>query len=151
MAVSITESRLRVIRLLRHGYTAWPPEFTALLFIAAAVLYSCGTIYGEKTGEFGDPNGPLVTFRLVTVLFGLILPCAVAAPLVLNRPVVAAELLLPLTRKQLVDNSIIASAWNFAVYWIPLNVLSVCLIWTAPGLDPSVSRITTFVFLSAAT
>lgn len=140
-----------IVRLLRHGYNARPPELVAILFVALVVLYSCGTIYGEKIGEFGDPNLPLATYRLVTVLFGLILPVAVAPPIGLSRPVIAAALLLPLTRKQLIDNSIIASTWNFAVYWIPFNALSVYMIWNVPGLDPNLLRITTFVFLSAAT
>ncbi len=144
------EDRQRIIRLLRHGVGPWPPEFLAISFIAIAVLYSSVLIYGEETGELGDVNNPLATFRLVPVLFGLLFPGAVAPPLARGRPILAAELLLPLSRKQLIDNLIIASAWNFAVLWTPFNALAVYLIWTAPGLDPSLLRITTFVFLSAA-
>jgi hypothetical protein len=146
------ESRQRIIRLLRHGGGALPPEFLTILFIAVAVLYSFRTIYLEKIGELSDSNlPPQATIRLVPILFGLLLPSTVAGPVALNRAALSAKLLLPLTRKQLIDNAIVASAWNFAVLWIPFSALSMYLIWAVPGLDLSLLRVATFAFISGAT
>lgn len=142
-------SRPRIIRLLRHGATPWPPELPAICILAfcagCVVLFS----YAEK--EMPRLVFPAPIWRLFPVLIALSLPGPLAAGLVARpRPILAAELVRPLSREQFVDGLFGTSLWTFAALWITFNTWAVVVLWTYPGPNPSVSPIPTFVFLSAA-
>jgi hypothetical protein len=138
-------SRQRLVRLLRHGYSAWPPELPAVWILAFCA--GCAILFIYSSGQSEFP----ALWRLFPVLIALSFPGPLAAGLVARpRSILAAELVRPLSREQFIDGLLGASLWTFAALWITFNTWAVVVLWTYPGLDPSVSRIPTFVFLSAA-
>jgi hypothetical protein len=138
-------SRLRITRLLRHGVSPWPPELLTagpIAFCAAcAVLF----IYASGQGDFP------VIWRLFPLLVAFPFPAASTANLTARPPaILASDLLRPLSRQQLIDGYFAASLWAFILLWAIVNTLAVYVLWTYPGLEPSLARIPTFVLLSAA-
>lgn len=142
-------SRPRIIRLLRRASSPWPPELPAVGILTFCA--GCVVLFSFAEMEMPQLVFPAPIWRLFPVLIALSFPGPLAAGLVARpRPILAAELMRPLSRKQFVDGLFGTSLWTFAVLWITFNTWAVVVLWTYPGLDPNLSRIPTFVFLSAA-
>jgi len=138
-------SRSRITRLLRHGVGPCPPELLTASPIAYCVACALVFIYASSQTEF-----PAI-WRLFALMIAFPFPAASTASLTARPPaVLSSDLLRPLTRKQLIHSYFAASLWASILLWTIVNVLAIYVLWTYPELDPSPSRIPTFVFLSAA-
>ncbi len=138
----------RVVRLLQHGFGPKSPGLDALRCCGIMFLAALVVTYGEATE---DIRAPLETARLIPVLIFMAFPAGLAVDkLARRRPVLAREILLPLSREQLIDSLIHAAAWRAGLLWLAGNAIALPLLRNVPELAPSFWRLATYLFLSAA-
>jgi hypothetical protein len=110
--------KFQISRLLRYGFAANPVEvqglFILAVFLALGVFMSKFSYAWTTDGGFG---------RLwFFVMFAALLPGHMAGEMMAQRrPRIAFEMLLPLSRGQLVDALFAASVRNSLVLWLMMN------------------------------
>ncbi len=140
---------LRVVRLLQHGFGRQSPELDALSWFAGLLFLSLW-MFVDSAEQAHEVIDPLMTGRLTPALIVVFVPAAMALdPLGRRSRLLAGEIFLPLSRKRLIDSLIRGAAWRMGLLWLAGNAVAVVLLWTAPGLTPSVWRLVTYLFLSA--
>jgi hypothetical protein len=107
-----------LVRLLRYGFTANPVEVQgfamATMFIAMGVFMSQFSFVAKGSGTIGA-----VWFLIV---FAILLPGQMAGEaMAQRRPRIAAEMMLPLRRYQLVDALFAGVIRNSVVLWLMIN------------------------------
>ena len=112
-------SQSRLVRLLRYGLAANPVEVQGLFFIAVILAFGVFLTQFSYLGKAGANFGAMFFF----LQFAILLPGQMAGEaLAQRRPRLAFEMLLPLSREQLVDGLLAASARNSMVLWGMMNV-----------------------------
>ncbi len=111
-------SKWRLIRLLRYGYTPTPIEmqgvFMLAMFLAMGIFFSKFNL---------SNNGGAFAGLWFFAMFGILMPGNMAGELLAQRrPRLATEMLLPLSRSQLIDGLLAATARNALVLWLMMNV-----------------------------
>jgi hypothetical protein len=139
-------SRMRLARLLQYGFCSVPAELHAVLMLAiliATMLFLTQWSYFARDSELG----PL----WLPVQFAIILPgMAIGTSLTRRRPRIAGELLLPVSRSDLIDGLFAASAWNALVLWLALNAGVALVAWPVLGDRLTPTFVAMFLLLSAA-
>lgn len=134
-------SRAGLVRLLRYGFQPAPIEFQGLMFTAMVL---CMGIFFTQSGIF-PRNGVGMGRLFFVVQFGIILSGYIAGEMLAQRrPRTANEMLLPLSRGQLIDGLFAAAAWNSFVVWLMIH--ATIAIVAATAVSP-ISRGETGVFL----
>lgn len=140
-------SKASLVRVLRYGLGVNPVEINGLFFAAMAV--SIGIFFSRFSllAKSGDNFGLLFFF----VQFAILAPGQAAGEmLVRRRPRIAFEMLLPLSRTQLIDGLFAASARNSVTLWLMMNV-SLGIVVATTNEPFSLRTIAMFVLLSAST
>lgn len=111
-------SKAGLARLLRYGFAANPVEvqglFMAVMFLAMGLFFSQFSIMAKAPSNLGA-----VWFFVIFVIF---LPGQMAGEMLAQRrPRLAFEMLLPLTRTQLIDGLFAAAARNSFVLWLMMS------------------------------
>jgi len=144
--------RWRIIRLLRYGFWAKPIEVEAVgyaLLMTVAVAWLV-----PKTDDAYDLTCSTdYVYLIVPALFAALAPIAVAGSAMgLRVPRLKNEILFPLTRHQLFDDLLLATAWYSLLIWL-LGCLSgmAILLYILPDEAKSVSLFATAAILTAST
>jgi hypothetical protein len=140
-------SQAGLARLLRYGFAANPVEvqglFMAVMFLAMGVFFSQFSIMAKSASNFGA-----VWFF---VIFAILLPGQMAGEMIAQRrPRLAFEMLLPLTRTQLVDGLFAAAARNSFVLWLMMNGV-IAVIAGLMSDRVALSAVAIYLILSAST
>jgi hypothetical protein len=134
-------------RLLLYGFGPWPTEFQAIvmtLMFAAVTVFMADFAYWAKGSEAGSLS---IFLFFTTVMPGFLGGEALAQ----RRPRIAAELLRPLTRNQLIDGLFAAAARNAVVNWLIMNAGLLLVAWHVLGRQLTPPTIATYVLVSVAT
>jgi hypothetical protein len=107
-----------LVRVLRYGFAANPVEVQGLFF--AAMIVSVGIFFSQLS--FLAREGAEFGGMFFIAQFAILLPGQIGGELMAQRrPRIANEMLLPLSRSQLIDGLFTASAGNAARLWIIIN------------------------------
>ncbi len=110
---------LGLVRILTYGLQATPIEVSGLFFVAMMLCMGVFLTQFSVLAQQGGDTG-IVMFL---VQFGNILPGMMAGELLAQRrPRIANEILLPLTRDQLINALFAASIRNSIVLWLMMHV-----------------------------
>jgi hypothetical protein len=142
----IEGSQLRLPRLLLYGFGPWPVEFQAVfitMLIAALTVFMADFAYWAKEASVSSLNFFLF---FTTVMPGLLAGESLAQ----RRPRIAAELLRPLTRLQLIDGLFSAAARNAVVNWLIMNAGLALVAWHVLG-RLTAQNIAIYMLVSVAT
>jgi hypothetical protein len=136
---------LRLARLLRYGFNAFPIEVNAFIMLAMFVALGVFLSKLSNVSSGGGSFGALWFF----VMFGILIPGQMAGEfLVQRRPRLTFEMLLPLSRRQLISGLFTASVYNAIVFWLIMNGgLGIVAVLAETPLSPS--TVTMFVLMSA--
>jgi hypothetical protein len=134
-------------RLLRYGYGPIPIEvqglFMLAMFVALGVFMSRFSLISSSGGNFGA----LWFF----MMFGILMPGQIAGEtLAQRRPRVASELLLPLSRRQLINGLFSAAARNSVVLWLIMTA-GLGIVVAAVAASISLQDAVMFTLISAST
>jgi hypothetical protein len=134
-------------RLLRYGFAAVPLEVNGLIF---ALMAFC-MIVGFKQFDFLGRNPGSISGFFLVVQFGVLMPGQLAGEILAQRrPRIASELLLPISRGQLIDGLFAAIIRNTGAMWLIVHVaIGLALLLTETQIAPW--TIVVFVLLSLAT
>lgn len=142
---------VRIVRLLRYGFGATPVELTAIassivmtLFVGRIIPITDDSYYLTRSTDF--------SFLIVPALFASIAPIVVAGGAIgLRVPRLKNEALFPLTRRALIDNLLLTSAWHSLLCWL-LGCASGTgiLMYALPAEAKTVSLFATAAMLTAA-
>jgi hypothetical protein len=134
-------------RVLRYGLGAQPIEFQGLIF--SATVLSLGIFmhqYGLPS-KTGGNSGSYFFF----IQFAILMPGYMAGELMATRrPRIAFEILLPLSRTQLIDALMASLARNSVVLWLIVHV-SLGFVVAMSSAQISLEQIGMFLLLSAST
>ncbi len=112
------QRRARIIRSLRYGFGAPPVEFVAAgyaFLIMIAVIF----ITPKCDDSYDISRSTDYVFLILPALFASLAPLAVAGGAFEKRlPRMANELMFPLTRRQLIENLLLAAASYSITLWI---------------------------------
>ncbi len=111
-------SQAGLVRLLHYGFSIIPTEIQSLFM---AVMIVC---LGVFLGQFSYLAKPGASFGALFffIQFAILLPGYMAGELLsLRRPRIAFELLLPMSRTQLVDGLLTLAVRNAFVQWLVMN------------------------------
>lgn len=132
--------------LLRYGFSAVPIEMQGLIF---AVMALCLTMFFMQFSFFreGPSSFGVVIFA---AQFGILMPGQLAGEMLAQRrPRMGFEMLLPVSRTQLVDALLAVSVQNAAKLWLMMHLtLGIALLITGRPVSPRIGIV--FVILSAA-
>jgi hypothetical protein len=132
--------------MLRYGFSPVPIEMQGLIFTVMAL---CLTMFFMQFSFFQE--GP-ASFGVVifAAQFGILMPGQLAGEMLAQRrPRMGFEMLLPVSRTQLVDALLAVSVQNAAKLWLMMHVtLGIALLITGRPVTPRVGIV--FVILSAA-
>lgn len=111
-------SKAGLVRLLRYGYSPNPIEvqglFIAMMIISIGLFFSKFSILAKAGSNFGA--------MFMFIQFSALMPAQAAGELLAQRrPRMAWEMLLPLSRSQLIDGLLAAAARNAFVMWLMMN------------------------------
>ena len=112
-------SQAGLVRVLRYGQGVTPVEFQGLFF--AAMVVCLGIFFGQFSllAKSGATSGAMFFFAS----FAMFLPGYMAGErLAQRRPRITSEMFLPLSRTQLVDGLLAASARDSVMLWLMMNV-----------------------------
>src|SRR4029079_13496666 len=112
---------MRIIRLLRFGFSGLPAELSAPLLVAfyLCFLYVMSFVFPFMSErKSGQSHSIFFQFVILLLMAGSI----GGENLAQRRPRLAMELLWPLRRSRLVDALLAASAWNASVWCCVINV-----------------------------
>lgn len=134
-------------RLLRYGSSAVPAEVNGLFFVLMAV---CMVIV-FKQFDFFPQNAATFGSAFFLIQFGVLMPATIAGEqMAQRRPRIANELLLPLSRTQLIDGLFAVSIRTSAMLWLMMHVtLGLALAITDQPV--TLRKAVVFVILSATT
>jgi hypothetical protein len=105
-------------RLLRYGFSAVPIETQGLFF---AVMAICISVFFMQFSFIREGGGVGMAFFVLQ--FGVLMPGQLAGEfLAQRRPRIAYEMLLPVSRTQLVDGLLAVSIQNTARMWLIMHV-----------------------------
>ncbi|MGD9634181.1 MAG: hypothetical protein AB7G28_11405 [Pirellulales bacterium] len=144
--------RRRIIRLLGYGFSATPVELTAIgwaIFMTIVV----GWIVIDTDDPYDITRSTDAIFLLVPALFASMAPIAVAGSAIGCRvPRLKNEVLFPLTRRELIDDLLLASAWQSLVIWL-LGCISglAILLYALPTDSKTATLFITAAMLTGAT
>jgi len=133
-------------RALRFGFAAVPIEVQGIMF--ALMILVLGVFFTQFSflPNKGGMNGAFFFF----MQFGVILPGMMAGEvLAQRRPRVAWELLLPMSRTQLIDGLFAASARNTFVLWLLMNAGVGMWVLMLPE-PPTAATVAVYLLLSSA-
>jgi hypothetical protein len=124
-----------------------PAEVNAVLLAAIAI----GTIlFFNQLGFFG-PDAGRIGAAIFIIQFGVLIPAQIAGEqLAQRRPRIAFEMLLPVSRRQLVDGLFAASIRNAATMWLLLHA-AMGFVLLVTEIPVAARTIAVFALLSAAT
>jgi len=138
-------SLYRLIQLLQRGVEMVPAELLATCSAALAIA-AWLMVRPDETVVMADP---IVSILLILVIATCLIPGFVAwALLMTHRAYFPHQILLPLTRRSLVDGKLLNVAWNTLLLWLSLNAVTLLAIWDFPRFDLSVSLLFTLLLLS---
>lgn len=143
---------LRIIRLLRYGFGATPVELTAIVW-AIPMTILVGMLVDATDGEYDiTRSASSAIFLIGPALFASIPPIAVAGGAIgLRVPRLKNEILFPLTRRELIDDLLLASAWYSFLFWLLGCVFGTgILLYALPAESKTVSLFATAALLAAA-
>lgn len=141
-------SKLGLIRLLRYGSGVTPSEVNALFMLGFFAAYC---LFLSKFVSSPDKVGGALGGVWFFVIFMIFLPGHMAGELLAQRrPRIANELFLPLSRQQLVDGLIAASAYNSIVVWLIMN-FGLGILVSSIGAEITLQTAAMFLLLSAST
>jgi hypothetical protein len=138
-------SRAGLVRVLRYGFGANPVEvqgfFFAALIVTVGIFFSQFSFLAKAGADFGA--------LFLMAQFAILLPGQLGGELMAHRrPRIANEMLLPLSRSQLIDGLFVASAGNAARLWIIINAAMGIVTLTSKE-EVSLQTIAMFLLLTA--
>lgn len=140
-------SKAGLARILRYGFSPNPVEvqalFMAAMIISVGVFLSRFSILAQSGANFGA--------MFFFVQFSVLVPAQSAGELMAQRrPRISWEMLLPVSRSQLIDGLFAASIRNAFTLWVMMNgALLVVISMQANQLSPV--TLSMFLLLSAST
>jgi hypothetical protein len=144
--------QFRIIRLLRYGIGATPIELTAFASAVVMTIVVGGIV--PKTDDSYDLTRSTDYFPLILpALFASIAPVVVAGGAIgLRVPRLKNEILFPLTRRELIDDLLLTSAWHSLLIWL-LGCASgmAILLYALPAESKTISLYATAAVLTGAT
>lgn len=111
-------SKAGLVRILRYGFSPAPIEvqglFIAMMIISIGLFFSKFSILAKAGSNFGA--------MIMFIQFSVLMPAQAAGELLAQRRLrMAWEMLLPLSRPQLIDGLLTAAARNAFVMWLMMN------------------------------
>jgi hypothetical protein len=141
--------RPRIIHLLRYGFKENPAVLQAIGWgIAITAFLSFVLVRGVDWGD--EVDFPSSAWAYIAFFATLIPSAQAGADLGERRRFLATELLLPLSRQQLIDGLFLASAWNAALSWLCSNGALTFMLLFLPGKTTTVLFVLTYLLLSAS-
>jgi hypothetical protein len=142
-----TRSTFQLAQLLRYGFGSWPVAISALFMTACMTATALFMFEFALVGHDSDVG--MLNFML---FFAIIMPGFQAGEaLAQRRRRVSSELLLPMSRPQLIDGLFTASAHNMIVYWLIMNAGFLLVAWHILGDRLTLEAAAMYVLLSLAT
>lgn len=140
-------TRAGLVRLLKYGLQAAPTELQGLIFVT---MMLCMGIFFTQFSILPRNGGGMGSLFFI-VQFGIILPGYMAGEMLAQqRSRIANEMLLPLSREQLIDGLFAVSARNSVTLWVMMHVaLGILLTMINQPFTPWM--VAMFLLLSAAT
>lgn len=140
-------SKAGLARLLRYGFSPNPIEvqglFIALMIISIGLFFSKFSILAKA----GSNVGAMFMF----IQFSALMPAQTAGELLAQRrPRMAWEMLLPLSRSQLIDGLLAAAARNAFVMWLMMNA-SLAVVVGLQDEPVSLGTFSMFLLMSMST
>ena len=136
-----------LVRLLQYGAAVVPVAVQGLLFSTMVVCIGVFFTQFSMLSSSGGLSGSFFFFAQ----FGAMLPgMMVGEVLAQRRPRIASELMLPVTRTQLVDGLFVVSARNAFTLWLMLNT-ALGIVVAMLNEPPTLGTIAMYLLLSAAT
>ena len=140
-------SKAGLVRILRYGFAAAPVEvqglFMALTIVSIGIFFTKFSILAKAGANFGG--------MFFFIQFSMLMPAQTAGELLAQRrPRIAWEMLLPLSRAQLVNGLFAASARNAFAMWLMMNAAFLIVV----GLQEkpvSLGTLSMFLLMSLAT
>jgi hypothetical protein len=136
-----------LVRVLQYGFTPAPVAVQGLFFTAMIVCVGIFFTQFSLLSNSGGLSGAFFFFAQ----FGVMLPGMMAGEvLAQRRPRMALELLLPVSRTELMDGLFVASARNTLTLWLMLNI-GLGIVVSMLKEPPTLQMVAMFLLLSAAT
>ena len=140
-------SKAGLVRILRYGFAAAPVEVQglamALMIVAVGIFFTRFSILAK--------SGANVSGVFFFIQFSMLMPAQTAGELLAQRrPRIAWEMLLPVSRAQLIDGLFAASARNAFAMWLMMNAAFLIVV----GLQEnpvSLGTLSMFLLMSLAT
>ncbi len=138
-----------IVRLLRYGFGPNPAEFQAVLSAIGIVLFL--SFISFRVDSPGEETDAPQNIWILVALFSTLLPSAQAGvELGQRRKFLAAELIRPLSRKQLIGGLFLASRWNAGISWLLSNGALLIVLCLLPGKYVTLMFVLTYLLLSAS-
>jgi hypothetical protein len=136
-----------LMRILRYGFGASPVEVQGLFFALMVLCLGIFFTQFSMLSQSGAMSGSFFFFAQ----FGILMPGQMAGEILAQRrPRIASEMLLPVSRVQLVNGLLGASALNAITLWVLVNVaLGVVVAMTEQ--PPTLQTVAMFLLLSSVT
>lgn len=139
--------RAGLVRLLRYGFQPAPIEFQGLMFCTMVLCLGIFFTQFSLTSNQGALSGAY----FFIVPFGTLIPGLLAGEtLAQRRPRTANEMLLPLSRRQLIDALFVAATRNAVTIWLMINV-AIAVVLALGNLAFSARTVAVFLLVSATT
>ena len=137
-------SKAGLARILRYGYSPNPIEVQGLFMAMMIIL---GGIFFTKFSILAKNFGSMFFF----IQFSVLMPAQAAGELLAQRrPRMAWEMLLPLSRSQLIDGLFAAAARNAFVMWFMMNA-AFAVVVSLQDKPVSLETISMFLLMSFST
>jgi hypothetical protein len=138
-----------IVRLLRYGFGPNPTEFQAVLSALGIVLFL--SFISFRAFSAGEETDVPQNIWIFVALFSTLLPSAQAAvELGQRRKFLAAELMRPLSRDQLIGGLFLASGWNAGISWLFSNGALIIVLYLLPDKHVTLMFVLTYMLLSAS-
>lgn len=139
--------RAGLVRLLRYGFQPTPIEFQGLWF---CMMVLCMGIFFTQF-SLNSNNGAVSGGYFFIVPFATLIPGLLPGEMLAQRrPRTANELLLPLSRRQLIDGLFTAAARNAVTLWLMIHI-AIAVVVAMADLSLTLRTIAMFLLLSATT
>lgn len=134
-------------RVLRYGFSAIPIEIQGLFM--AAMFVSMGIFFSRFS--FLAKSGAMSGGLFFIAPFAILMPGQLAGEMMAQRrPRIAFEMLLPLSRKQLINGLFAAAARNSFTQWLIMNT-GLAIVFATTDFHFSSRAIALFLLLSVST
>jgi hypothetical protein len=136
-----------LMRLLRYGFGASPVEVQGLFFALMVLCLGIFFTQFSMLSQSGAMSGSFFFFAQ----FGILMPGQMAGEILAQRrPRIAAEMLLPVSRAQLVNGLLGVSARNAITLWLMVNI-ALGIVVAMTDEPPTLQTVAMFLLLSSAT